>query len=220
MFSEGQIEQVFDLLRRVAKAVAVTVGKHCEVVVHDLRDPEHTVVAISGNLTDRTIGSPAPDPEFLPENVNRFQADYLLYPTRTPAGLPLLSSSVWVRDHSGRIIGAICVNMDFGNLRLARDLIDAHLNSPQNHLAELETFATSPDEFASIALRKALQDLGKPVHTLTRQEKIGIIHKLDQLGIFRFRQSVDLVMAELGISRASVYEYLKKSRTNFSQMST
>jgi predicted transcriptional regulator YheO len=78
--------------------------------------------------------------------------------------------------------------------------------------ASFETFATSPEEFVAIALRGAVQKVGKAVHHLNRQDKIEIIRELELAGVFRFQHAMDIVMQELGVSRASIYAYLKDIR--------
>ncbi len=214
MFEEHQLPQVYALLARVARAIVATVGAQCEVVVHDLRSPERSVVAISGNLTGRTIGAPAPDPEMLPGNLSTFQNDILREHTRTPSGRQLISSTVWVRNAEEQIVGAICINMDFSDLQRARDLLNQVLMEQTDVVTNgsFETFATSPEEFVAIALRGAVLKVGKAVHHLNRQDKIEIIRELEQVGVFRFHRAVDIVMQELGISRASIYAYLKDIR--------
>lgn len=214
MFEEQQLPQVFELLSRVARAIVATVGVQCEVVVHDLRNPEQTLISISGNLTGRAVGAPLPDTEFVPRNLTTFQDDIIRQPARTPRGRELLSSTVWVRNTEGAIVGAICINMDFNDLRHARDLLNRALagieTDPEAEV--LETFATSPQDFVEIALRGAIKKVGKPVHHLNRQDKIAIISALEQAEVFRFSQSIEIVMEQLGISRASIYAYLKEIR--------
>jgi predicted transcriptional regulator YheO len=214
MFEQHQLQHVFELLARVGEAVTATVGPSCEVVVHDLRTPEHTVVAISGNLTRRAIGAPVPDPELLPGNVDRFRDDLLLYSTFTPGGRELLSSTVWIRDETGHIVGALCINMDFANLRLARDLLDrAIADAPAPRASgSVTTFATSPEEFVAIALKELVSEIGRPLHQLDRDDKIRVIGELDKAGVFSLRRAADIVATELGVSRASVYTYLKDAR--------
>jgi predicted transcriptional regulator YheO len=217
MVPSSLLPVVFELLARVAKAVAVTVGPNCEVVVHDLRDPEHTVVAISGNLTHRSIGAPAPDPSVLPDRVDQFEADTLLERLTTLAGKELLSSTVWIRDETRHIVGAFCINMDFADLRLARDLINRHMaEEPSAAVSPLGGqlgFATTAEEFAEIALRGILREIGKPLHHLDREDKVLIVRELDQAGVFNLRGAAETVARELGVSRASVYSYLNASRS-------
>jgi predicted transcriptional regulator YheO len=211
-FAHTDLDEVFSLLARVGDAVVATVGPHSEVVVHDLRDPEHTVVAISGNLTRRSVGSPVPNPDLLPENVNRFDSDLHLYRTETPFGRSLLSSTVWVRDRSGHIVGALCINMDFADIRAARDLLERALTPDiaQNGNS-LSTFATSGEDFVTVALAKSLLTSRKR-NISWREDKILAMARLRDAGVFSLRRSSELVAAELGISRASVYSYLKDLR--------
>jgi predicted transcriptional regulator YheO len=214
MFEEQQLPQVFELLSRVARAIVATVGAQCEVVVHDLRNPEQTLIAISGNLTGRAVGAPVPDTEFLLRNLTTFQDDMIRQPARTPRGQELLSTTVWVRDTTGAIVGANCINMDFNDLRHARDLLNRALTgieaAPEAEV--LETFATSPHDYVEIALRGAIRKVGKPLHHLNRQDKIAIIDALEQAEVFRCSHAVEIVMEQLGISRASIYAYLKEIR--------
>ena len=74
------------------------------------------------------------------------------------------------------------------------------------------SFATSPQDFVEIALRGAIRKVGKPLHYLNRQDKIAIIGMLEQAEVIRFSQSVEIVMAQLGVSRTSIYAYLKEIR--------
>ena len=54
-----------DLLERLAEGIVAVVGTHCEVVVHDLSDPEHSVVVVAGDVTHRKPGAPVPDLSFI-----------------------------------------------------------------------------------------------------------------------------------------------------------
>lgn len=214
MFPDEQLGNVFALLTRIADAFVATAGPHAEVVVHDLRDPEHTVVAISGNLTHRVVGSPVPEPALLPDRVDQFTDDTICERVVTPFGKELLSSTVWVRDQAGHIVGALCINMDFSDLRMARDIIGrAIVDWPKASPGpSLVTFATTADEFAEIALRDVIRQVGKPLHHLDREDKIFIVRELDLAGVFNMRGAVDTVANELGVSRASVYSYLNAAR--------
>ncbi|MFE2383200.1 PAS domain-containing protein, partial [Streptomyces misionensis] len=50
-------------LVREAEKIAVALGRMfpglCEVVLHDLRDPDHSIRAIENNLSGRRVGDPA-----------------------------------------------------------------------------------------------------------------------------------------------------------------
>ena len=54
-------EIILENLKGVAQMIADTFGRHCEVVVHDLRDLEHSLIYIAGKITGRSVGAPITD---------------------------------------------------------------------------------------------------------------------------------------------------------------
>ncbi|MGQ0570238.1 MAG: PAS domain-containing protein [Armatimonadota bacterium] len=57
--SEGNVDQALTVLKPLVEAVGATVGPHCEVVLHDSRAPEKSIVAIwNGAVTGRRVGGP------------------------------------------------------------------------------------------------------------------------------------------------------------------
>ena len=219
-FSAAQLPAVFELLGRVAHAAVATLGPDCEVVVHDLRQPAHSVVAISGTLTGRHVGAPVPDPALMPGVVDAFTCDDLGRRARTPGGRELLSSTSWIRDTNGHIVGALCINLDQAPLRRARDLIDRHLVASDSSDANtLTTFAADISHFASLATREAIGG-ANPTRRMSRPELVAIIRDLDRAGVFSLRGAAVTVGQELGLSRASVYGYLREARAANSQSSS
>jgi predicted transcriptional regulator YheO len=211
-FSPEQLPAVFELLGRIANAAVTTIGADCEVVVHDLREPAHSVVAISGTLTGRQVGAPVPDPALMPGVVDAFTHDDLRRQARTPSGRALLASTSWIRDTDGHIVGAVCINIDQAELQRARDIIDRRLvaaDRPED--APLTTFATDISHFASLAARDAI-GAASATRRLTRPELVAIVRDLDRAGVFSLRGAARTVGQELGLSRASVYGYLREAR--------
>ena len=111
--------------------IAEVVGPNCEVVLHDLSDLEHSVVAISDNrLTDRQIGSSITDfaLRVLQNRCDREQ-DYVT----NYAGQPrderrtFRSSTLFIKDEAGNTVGMLCVNVDITDLRAAREAMDKFL---------------------------------------------------------------------------------------------
>jgi predicted transcriptional regulator YheO len=210
--AEAELPAVFAFLARVAEAIVATVGPDCEVVVHDLRKPDHSVVAISGHLTGRHVGAPVPDPELLPGVVDRFTHDDLRRHGSTARGRELLASTVWIRNPVGHIIGAVCINLDVAGLRTARDLINRHLGHDQVGARPLPTFASSIPEFTRLAVGSVLGNGWSERHRPRGADRIELVRQLEAQGVFALRGAANAVAAELGISRASLYADLRASR--------
>jgi predicted transcriptional regulator YheO len=216
-FDEDQLGDIFDLLARIADVFAKTLGPTAEIVVHDLRHPASSVVAIAGDLTDREVGAPIPDPEFLPERLVEIESDQVCYPTTTSNGRLLRSSTVFIRDRGGAILGAVCINVDRNDLRVARQMIDHVLGeTPPPTLvpaAPLTTFASNVDHLIRIALDDVGKRLGRPRHQFGREDRLEVIRELDRSGVFQLRNAAVAVANELGVSRASVFNYLREIRS-------
>lgn len=219
-FSEESLDAVFELLGRLADVFVRTLGDYSEIVVHDLRTIDASVIAIAGMLTNRVVGAPIPDPEFVPERLRSISEDQVLYTTRTLDGRCLYSSTVWVRDLSGVIRGAICINVDQSDFRRAHEMLatlvaglpatDTHRH--QESVSPLTTFARSVDDFAMAALNQEMLEIGKPIHKWTRSDRLQVIGSLETQGVFQLRRSVEAVAEQIGVSRATVFSYLREIR--------
>ena len=55
---------IVEQLKQIAEGLGETFSPFCEVVVHDLLDAEHAIVAIHNNLSGRLEGEPATELPF------------------------------------------------------------------------------------------------------------------------------------------------------------
>ena len=97
-------------------------GPNTEVVLQNVRDFSHSVVAIAnGHLSGRTIGSPATDLVLrIWRNHEYDRRDYLTHYTGyTIQGHPMVSSTFFLRNAKGRVIGFLCINTDNSAFRQA-----------------------------------------------------------------------------------------------------
>ena len=92
--------------KKIAEGLAKTLTPLCEVVVHDLTNPRHTIVFIANNLSGRKVGDPATelglariaDPKFPDVIANytnaRFRMDGLPRALRSDCGTSRGNSSL------------------------------------------------------------------------------------------------------------------------------
>ncbi len=220
-FPDESLDAVFELLGRLASAFVLTLGEHTEIVVHDLRSIDASVIAIAGTLTNRQVGAPIPDPEFMPVRLRTMSGDEFLYTTQTPDGRRLCSSTVWIRNLEGVIRGAVCVNVDHSCLQQANQLLSAvvaglpgtDVPDASASLVPLTTFARSIEDFVDTALKSVQRDIAKPIHRWSRSERLAAISTLEGQGVFQMRRSVEAVAEHLGVSRATVFADLREIRT-------
>lgn len=198
-----------DMLRRLAEGIVAVVGPHCEVVIHDFSDLEHSVVAIAGNVTGRKPGAPVPDLAFTSDDLNRETPDQVNYCARKDSR-ELRSSTIWIRDVEGQPVGAVCINVDYSDLVRVRDLID-RLAQPARQAPELvvsNTFARDMEDLIDLSVTAFLRRESIPsITAMNYDDKLRLIQALEAQGLFRIRGAVSRVADLLSVSRASVYNY-------------
>ena len=111
--------------------LGAALGSATEVVLHDLTEPENSVVKIvNGHVSGRNVGAPATDfaraivREYGDSNIN-FVTDYVC---KTVDGRPLQGSSYFIRDE-GEVVGMICVNIDPQPFRSLEDALNVFMEA-------------------------------------------------------------------------------------------
>src|SRR5919112_1144427 len=94
-------DAIIAALTPVVDGIAATLGSFCEVVVHDFRRPERSVVAIAGSVTGRAVGGSMSEIGMGILARGDAAEDELNYITRTPGGKLLKSSTMVLRDSAG-----------------------------------------------------------------------------------------------------------------------
>lgn len=214
----AEADAIIEALRPVVAGLAATFGRSCEVVVHDFRQPDGSVVLIAGDLTGRTVGGSMSEIGMDLLRQGDAAPDRLNYVTRTPSGRMLKSSTVVLRTSRGTAFGAFCVNLDITALHqvhgLVGDLVGVAGTPPAVPGAAVPTttFSNDVDDVVDAAVDGLQLAHGKQWAGLDRAERIALFRRLDATGVFAVRRAVPRVAARLGISRASAYAYLADVR--------
>ena len=207
-------DAIIAALAPVVDGIVATFGSFCEVVIHDFRRPERSVVALAGTVTGRGVGGSMSEIGMKLLAAGDEAADELNYLTRTRDGKLVKSSTMVLRDSAGTAFGALCVNLDVTAVSQAHTL----LGGLAGVTAEPETAPTTTFGDDITAVLDSIVDArqlrqNKPWPQLTREERLELFRDLDRQGVFAVRGAVQQVAARLGISRASAYTYLSATRT-------
>ena len=196
--------------------IASTFGKNCEVVLHDIRRPQSSVIAIAnGHITGRSIGSPMTEYGLATLRKGQFDKPIVNYRKKTKDGKFLKSSSLFIKDEKGKLIGFLCINYDITELTIARNIINDFTNIIEDTDFDEdsgESFGSTVNEMLSSIVNKTLESVGKPVAFISKEEKVNIVQTLDQKGVFLIKGAIDYVAKVLCVSRYTVYNYLDEIR--------
>lgn len=210
------VDEAFRMLAPVMEAIAAAIGPNCEVVLHDLSSGvlDHTIHAIlNGHVSGRSVGGPSTNLGV--EVLNDQEGDHNEFGYRgfTADGRELSSSSVYYRDHDGRVIVALCINLDLSPAQTAMAAL-AHLLPARDGDAAAPRELVSPD-IASVLddmVSEALATVGKPVPSMTKADRVAALRLLEERGAFHIKRAADTVASRFGVSRVTVYGYLDEIR--------
>ncbi|MFC8436257.1 transcriptional regulator [Streptomyces sp. NPDC057253] len=208
--TEAERDAILAALTPVVDGIAATFGPVCEVVLHDYRRPERSVVALAGAVTGRTVGGAMSQIGMRMIARGDEAADELNYVTRTDTGKLVKSSTMLLRDSSGAVFGALCVNVDVGAASEVHALLGA-LAGIGAAPAEppVTTFGDDIDSVVDVMLDAHRHQSWA---LLDRAGRLDLFRSLDERGVFAVRRAIEQVAGRLGISRASAYSYLSQSR--------
>jgi predicted transcriptional regulator YheO len=210
-------ELILRHLKQMAVSVVTQFGKNCEACIHDLQDLQHSLVFIHGSVTGRAVGAPATD--LLARALSEPSADLEdrhNYRTVSGDGRVLKSSTVFIRNSTGEPIFAFCINFDttdFFNATqsLAPFLANEPNGAEQGNLAE--TFAHFPAETIDALFQQAVEEIGKQPATMSTEEKTALVEILERNGALQFKGAVEQIALLTGVSKYTIYNYLKKVHT-------
>ncbi|MEV6942527.1 PAS domain-containing protein [Streptomyces sp. NPDC051172] len=210
---DAERDAILAALRPVVEGIAATFGPVCEVVLHDYRQPDKSVVAVAGEVTGRAVGGAMSEIGMKVLARGDEAADDLNYVTRTAAGKLVKSSTMVLRDSTGAVFGALCVNVDIGAVNEAHALLGA-LAGLGAGAAEppVTAFGNDIDSVVDAILDAHRLGRNQSWAALDRAERLDLFRGLDEHGVFAVRRAIEQVAARLGISRASAYSYLSQAR--------
>ncbi len=205
-----------DFYTRLARGLAAQFGSNCEIVIHDLEsnDVEHSIVAIeNGYITGRKLGD-GPSHIVLEslQNGAKHTHDKLAYLTKTKDGKILKSSTIYIRNSLGKIIGILSINYDITILLAAQSHIQSFTATAADdtEASGPETVSMNVSDLLDELIEQAFQRIGKPAAVMTKDDKIDFIRLLNDAGAFLITKSGQRVCQVLCISKFTLYSYLNE----------
>ena len=193
--------------------LAEVLGPDTEVVLHDVGDMERSVVAIrNGHISGRKVGSPATNVVLKIIKEGRAgKKDYLAnYKGLAADGRALRSSTFLIHDDDKDLIGILCINIDPRKMEAIREYLDSLIGA-RNEMGGDETverFPSSVEELALDSIEAIVSTAGVTPARMSQEEKMIIVRKLNDGGIFLLKGAVSRVAARIGVSEPTVYRYL------------
>lgn len=214
---DSERDAIIAALAPVVDGLVATFGPLCEVVLHDYRQPDRSVVAVAGSVTGRHVGGAMSEIGMRIVSRGTEADDDLNYVTRTGTGKLVKASTMVLRDSTGEVFGALCVNLDVTAVTEAHALLGALAGIGRDPAeTPVTAFGNDIDAVVDAILDAHQLRQHRSWAQLDRAQRLELFRGLDGRGVFAVRRAVEQVAARLGISRASAYSYLAQARATTS----
>jgi predicted transcriptional regulator YheO len=202
-------DERLDVIKGLVSGIAAAIGPHCEVVVHDFRTPEKSIVAIGGRVTRRSVGGSMSQIGLSLLAEGEAAQDQMNYLTKLPSGRDVKSTTLVLRDNRGKVYGAFCVNFDVTDMRNAAAFLTsiAGSNLPTQ---SPKTFTDDIREVIDVVLTQELHS--ETFGDMPASQRVELFRTLEEKGIFGIRKGLTQVAKQFNISRATAYSYLRRAR--------
>jgi len=216
--SSSLVEKENELILREACKIVEALGKMfapcCEVVLHDLRKPNNSIIAIECPLSGRKVGQPTSEMGLARIKNQSFPDIVQNYANSFPDGRSVKSTSIGLRNSQGQFIAALCLNLDislFSSIQrvISQLTLSDAMNAPVRETLRARSIDDLREVIESFASRHNVQP-----RNLTSQHRRQLIQSLADAGLLQLRGAASIAADILGISRASIYNALKSKLKN------
>jgi predicted transcriptional regulator YheO len=204
---------VLRAMGEAARTIGRQFGEYTEVVVHSLEDYDRSIVALeNGGVTGRSVGGPMTD--FALSILERLEEGgagdlYGPYYSTTEGGRRLKSTTVVIRGGDEAPIGFLCINTD---VSAPLDLfLRSLLPEQQGEEQEVtEHFPLTAQDLLDTSFREASLLVNGQTGVSPTEKNKRIVEELYRRGIFHVKNGIDMVAEKLGVSRYTVYNYIRE----------
>ena len=174
-----------------------------EAIVHDVKSG--TVSHVHGKHSTREVG----EPSFLEDmKIDDWTSDILgPYRKTEPDGRSIKSISILQRDAAGAPSELVCINVDVSQFEAARVLLSGLISVPDE---EPNPLANDWLEKLNVFVANWTMDRGVRLKDLQTDDRRELVQELEQNGVFEQKNAAQAVAKVLGVSRATVYQDLRK----------
>ncbi|QSZ26840.1 PAS domain-containing protein [Aceticella autotrophica] len=197
----------------IVKGIAKTFGRNCEVILYDFSNFQNSVLDVeNGNITGKEKGSPIPEAILKALKANNTQSE-VNFKSKSKDGKILKSSIIYIYDEEGKAIGCLCINIDISEYIMVKNTLQelCDINDSEQEIA-VESYGGNVNDVLENIVNNTIENYGKPVNFMTKEEKVNMVKLLDAKGTFLIRGAIDYVAKMLCVSRYTIYNYLDEIR--------
>ncbi len=194
----------------IAEAITLLLQPHAEVVIHDLQSGK--IAAIYNNFSKRSVG----DLSLLEEVADHTKLPdvFPVYAKTNWDGRKMKATTATLRDHNKNPMGLLCINLDISKWEEFRGFLDQWV-ATQNYQNQPEVlFKNDWREKINLYVCDYLKRESTTLKMLSKEKKRDLIKALHREGAFNAKHAATYAADVLNLSRATIYNYLRKTDEN------
>jgi predicted transcriptional regulator YheO len=207
-----------ELLLREAKKIVEALGKMfapcCEVLLHDLRNPDNSIIAIECPISGRRVGEATTEMGRARIADRNFPEVVQNYPNTFPDGRPAKSTSIGLRNSTGDYVAAICLNLDVSLFTSVQNVLERLTRADSDAAPVRENLKSFSNDELKRAVEAFSADCNLQPRALSPSQRRMLINRLNESGLLQLRNGASQAAELLGITRASVYNALKRNASD------
>ena len=196
----------------IAEAIAKLLYPFAEVVLHDIK--KNQIVKIFNNFTKRQVGDSSCIDDIKSKGFEKGPDIHGPFMQKNFYGHDVKYTTSVLRNDDGKAIGLMCINLNIEGIQ--------HIQNVFNHFLETTADSSNLDELfnddwenrINIFVQRFRKERNCAFSKLTTQERMQLVHSLHEAGAFRATNAVNYIAKILGVSRATIYNYLNTMEIN------
>ena len=209
-----QDRQLLEQYGGLVDGLADMFGKHCEVALHSLADPNRSVLKVAnGGLSGCQVGAPITEQilRLLLELERQGETQWLTCFTQSRLGTPMKSSTQLLRDQQGGGIGLLCINLHLGAPfhELMADFLPKVAERAE---VSPENFNNNVEELVTLTVERTIEAINADPQVANNAKNKQIVTTLYEKGIFDIKDAIAMVSNKLNISKHTVYLYIRQKK--------
>lgn len=191
-------------------------GNHTEIVIHDVSQPAHSLIAIENPISGRAIGAPLTDMfRQMIADKEYEEKDFVANYNGSSKHTSFLSSTFFIKN-KGRLIGLLCVNKDTSSvndftLSLKNLLQGFNLSLLQNSQYSETFVSNSMEDVIKERIQNTIVKSQTHPKRMSSEEKVTVIRQLQQEGVLTMKGAVNETANQLNVSVPTLYRYMKRA---------
>jgi predicted transcriptional regulator YheO len=196
----------------IAESIAKLLHPFAEVVLHDVK--KNQIVKIFNNFTQRQVGDSSCIDDIKSKGFEKGPDIHGPFKQKNFYGHDIKYTTCVLRNDDGKAIGLMCINFNIEGIQHIQNVFNLFLETTADSSNLDELFNDDWENRINIFVQRFRKERNCAFSKLTTQDRIQLVHSLHEAGAFRATNAVSYTAKILGVSRATIYNYLNTMEMN------